>query len=53
MNRLLVIALGGILGSLGRFGVAEVVGPWDIGRLPWATLLVNVVGCLAIGMVAA
>lgn len=53
VNRLLVIALGGILGSLGRFGVAEAVGPWDAGRLPWATLLVNVVGCLAIGMVAA
>lgn len=53
VNRLLVIALGGILGSLGRFAVAHVIGPWDPGRLPWATLLVNVAGCLAIGMVAA
>jgi CrcB protein len=52
---LLAIALGGALGSLARWGVAEACvqaglasGPAD---WPWATLLVNVIGALAIGAV--
>ncbi len=53
MPLLVVIALGGVVGSLGRFAVAETMGPWDSGQWPWATLAVNVVGALAIGMVAA
>ncbi|MFM7062651.1 MAG: fluoride efflux transporter FluC, partial [Actinomycetes bacterium] len=40
---------GGVLGSLGRFGIAELLGTSDVDHVPWATLLVNVVGCLAIG----
>jgi CrcB protein len=55
VSRLAAIALGGVLGSLARFGVAVALGlqQWDAGRLPWATLTVNLVGCLAIGVVAA
>ncbi len=48
-----MIALGGALGALGRHAVAVAFGDWDPGRLPWATLLVNIVGCVAIGAVAA
>ncbi len=52
MVRLAVIALGGVLGSLGRYvlGLAIVSEPagW-----PWATLTVNLVGALAIGIIAA
>lgn len=52
MPVLLVIALGGAVGSLARFGVADAMGGWVPGTLPWATLVVNVLGCLAIGVVA-
>jgi CrcB protein len=41
-------ALGGALGSLARWGVAEGL-PHDPGAWPWATLSVNLVGCLVLG----
>ena len=49
---LAVIALGGVLGSLARWGVALVFGARDPGDWPWDTLVVNVLGCLAIGVLA-
>lgn len=52
MERLAVIALGGILGSLGRYGMNLLIGDGDPAHLPWATLAVNLLGCLAIGIVA-
>lgn len=52
VNRIAAIALGGVLGSLGRFALAVAIGPWDTGRLPWATLAANLVGCVAIGVIA-
>ena len=42
-------ALGGALGALARWGVAEAL-PHDPGAWPWATLLVNLVGCLVLGL---
>jgi fluoride exporter len=52
VNRLAAIAVGGLLGSLARFGIAVLVGPGDPGALPVATLLANLVGALAIGVIA-
>lgn len=52
MPRLTAIALGGVLGSLARFAVAQPFGPWTSRDWPWATLIVNVVGCLLIGVIA-
>jgi fluoride exporter len=52
VTRILAIAVGGVIGALGRFAIALVVGEWNPATLPWATLTVNVVGCLAIGVVA-
>ena len=49
-----VVALGGALGASARYGVAQGVGFWLKAHplaLPAATLLVNVLGCLAIGLV--
>ena len=40
-------ALGGALGALARWAVSEVV---PSAGLPWATLLVNLTGCLLIGV---
>lgn len=47
-----VIAVGGALGSLGRWGVAELL-PDRAGELPWSVLLVNLTGSLLLGVLAA
>jgi len=45
---LAVIAAGGALGSLARWGLASAL-PHAAGAFPWATFLTNVTGCLLIG----
>lgn len=45
---LAVVALGGALGSVSRYGVAE-LSPVSGAVFAWSTLLVNAVGCLIIG----
>ncbi|MGY1748591.1 fluoride efflux transporter CrcB [Modestobacter sp. SYSU DS0511] len=42
-------ALGGALGALARWAVAEVLPSPAAGGWPWATLLVNLAGCLLLG----
>ena len=49
---LAAIAVGGALGALGRHVVA-VVWPTAPGVFPWGTFLVNVSGCLLIGVLMA
>lgn len=49
---LLVIAVGGIVGSLGRWAVGVAL-PHRDGAVPWSTAVVNVGGCLAIGALMA
>lgn len=46
--------VGGAIGSLVRFGASEAVASW-VGRayVPWATLGVNIAGCLLIGYAVA
>jgi CrcB protein len=45
------VALGGALGALARYGISG----WVYGRMgenfPWGTLVVNLLGCLALGLV--
>ena len=49
----LAIAVGGALGSVARHGVNVAVSHrWPFMRFPLATLIVNVVGCLIIGLLA-
>ena len=48
----LLAALGGALGALARWGVAEALPRHDDGW-PWATLVVNLAGCLLIGLLLA
>jgi CrcB protein len=45
-------ALGGALGALARWAVTTAL-PHAQGAWPWATLLVNLTGCLAIGALLA
>lgn len=44
-----VIALGGGLGALGRWALAQVL-PTRPGHFPWGTFVTNVSGCLFIGV---
>ena len=44
-----VISAGGVLGALGRYGLAT-AWPHRPGRFPWATFVTNVSGCLLIGV---
>ena len=48
----LLAALGGALGALARWGIAEAL-PSSPGGWPWATLLVNLTGCLLLGALIA
>jgi CrcB protein len=49
---LLAIAVGGVLGAEARYGLS-VAMPYSGGAFPWATVVVNVAGCLLIGMLMA
>jgi fluoride exporter len=48
----LLAALGGALGSLARWSVVVAL-PRSSGGWPWATLAVNLLGCLLIGVLLA
>jgi len=45
-------AAGGVLGALARWGVGAAL-PHPAGSWPWATLLVNLTGCLVLGLLIA
>lgn len=45
---LLAVALGGMVGALGRLAVIELL-PTEPGAWPWGTLLVNVCGAFLLG----
>ena len=47
---LLYVALGGAIGSVARAVASHVI---PAGRLPWATILVNVIGSMLIGWLMA
>ena len=50
LTQIAFVGLGGFLGSIGRYLLSLLVTQWSgTSRFPVATLLVNVIGCLAIG----
>ena len=51
MNNFLQVAIGGALGSMARYGVNILAG--RVTALPLGTLIVNLTGCFAMGLLAA
>lgn len=53
MSKVLLVGFGGFLGAILRYGLASCVQARTTGSsIPWATLAVNVLGCLIIGLVS-
>jgi CrcB protein len=50
MTNILAVALGGALGSVGRYLTALAVERYSHSNFPYETLSVNLVGCLFIGL---
>lgn len=48
----LAIAIGGGLGAVARLWLSDRVSRWHGGGFPWGTLLVNLSGAFAIGLLA-
>lgn len=48
----LLVALGAALGGAARYLITQAMAPADARALPWATVLINVGGCLLIGLAA-
>lgn len=53
MESYILIALGGALGTVGRYWLSGVVDQTIGETFPWGTLIVNVTGCFVIGFFAA
>jgi CrcB protein len=53
MAVILGVAAGGVIGVLSRYGIDTYVEQRSASAFPWATFLINVSGCLAVGFVIA
>lgn len=51
MERILLIALGGALGSVARYATATAAARWFGADFPYGTLAVNLVGSFLIGLI--
>jgi fluoride exporter len=50
MKTLLMIGAGGFLGSIARFAASRYFQNLFLSAYPWGTFLVNIIGCLLIGV---
>ncbi|CEP34934.1 MULTISPECIES: fluoride efflux transporter CrcB [unclassified Halomonas] len=49
LTSVLLVALGGMLGGMGRFGVSNLMARWLGKAFPWGTLAVNASGAFIAG----
>ncbi|TVU89991.1 fluoride efflux transporter CrcB [Vreelandella titanicae] len=49
LTSVLLVALGGMLGGMGRFGVSNLMARWLGKAFPWGTLTVNASGAFIAG----
>ena len=50
MHPVVLVAIGGSMGAVARWGIGEVLATDSESGMPWATLLVNLLGSFALGM---
>jgi CrcB protein len=50
LRAFLFVGLGGAVGSMCRYGVTLLIGKVSDHHFPFATFLINMIGCLAIGV---
>ena len=50
MKRLIIVALGGALGAVARYGASEVIRALWPSQFPLGTLLVNITGSFVVGL---
>lgn len=50
MQALLLVGLGGALGSMARFACSRAMAAWFPHAFPWGTFAVNITGCFLIGI---
>jgi len=53
MQAMLLVALGGAVGSVARYGAGVAAARWFGLAFPWGTLTVNIIGGIAMGLLAA
>lgn len=53
MSLILGVVAGGAFGALSRYGIDTLVERRTESVFPWATFLINVTGCLAVGFIIA
>ncbi len=53
LQKIALLALAGALGTLARYGISTAVARVSGSEFPWGTLAVNVLGCLAAGLLLA
>jgi fluoride exporter len=51
VSRYAMIAVGGALGAIARYVLGGLVQEWAGARFPYGTLVINVTGCLVMGVV--
>jgi len=50
MRQIMIVAIGGGIGAVFRYGLGELVHRFSGPLFPWGTLVVNLVGCFLIGI---
>jgi len=50
-NNIILIAIGGLLGSVARYLTFIYISKWIPGPFPFGTFAVNIIGCLIIGII--
>jgi CrcB protein len=53
MSLILGVATGGAFGALSRYGIDTWIEQRSDAVFPWATFLINISGCLAVGFIVA
>jgi len=53
LKKVLIVMLGGSLGSAGRYSIGLLTAKFWGSQFPWGTLTVNLIGCFLIGLIFA